>query len=634
MFGLFKSYRNGGVRFGRQDRGAKRERRRFSFHFGEHGSCGEPQCHKRRKAAMAANSSVKHWVSEMARLCQPDRIVWCDGSEDERARLTAEALSAGELLELDQAKLPGCYLHRTATNDVARTENLTFICTRNEDDAGPTNNWMSCDEAYAKLGAIFDGSMRGRTMYVVPFLMGIPGSPFTKVGVELTDSIYVVLNMRIMTRMGQVAMDELGGSDDFTRCLHAKHELDIERRFICHFPEDNTIWSVGSGYGGNVLLGKKCLALRLASWMGRQEGWMAEHMLILGVQRPDGKVFYIAGAFPSACGKTNLAMLVPPASMPGWKVWTVGDDIAWMRVGPDGRLWAINPEAGFFGVVPGTNNKTNQNAMRTIARNTIYTNVVLKPDNTVWWEGHDDAPPERGIDWQGQPWTPGCGEKGAQPNSRFTAPVSQCPSIAPNWEDPQGVPITAILFGARRARVAPLVYQSFNWQHGTYVAATMASETTAAAFGAQGVLRRDPMAMLPFCGYNMADYFGHWLEMGTKLTHAPLIFRVNWYRLDEDGKFIWPGFGENLRVLKWILDRCEGGGGAVETPIGYVPAPGGIDLSGLDTSEETIAELVHVDKDAWYEELESQTDWFQQFGYSLPLGIWQEHEALADRLTR
>ena len=583
---------------------------------------------------MVANSSVKQWVSDMVRLCQPDRVAWCDGSLEEKDRLTTLAIETGELLELNQDKLPGCYLHRTATNDVARTENLTFICTAREEDAGTTNNWMSPDEAYAKLGAIFEGSMRGRTMYVVPFLMGIPGSPFNKIGIELTDSIYVVLNMRIMTRMGQVAMDELGDSDDFTRCLHSKHELDIEKRFICHFPDDNTIWSVGSGYGGNVLLGKKCLALRLASHMGHKEGWMAEHMLILGVQRPDGKIFYIAGAFPSACGKTNLAMLVPPASMPGWKVWTVGDDIAWMRVGPDGRLWAINPEAGFFGVVPGTNRKTNPNAMDTIAKDTIYTNVVLKPDGTVWWEGHDDPAPERGIDWQGQPWTPACGEKGAQPNSRFTAPASRCPSISPEWTNPRGVPISAIIFGARRATVAPLIYQSHNWQHGTYIAATMASETTAAALGAQGVLRRDPMAMLPFCGYNMSDYFSHWLEMGTKLSNPPLIFRVNWYRLDEDGKFIWPGFGENLRVLKWIIDRCNGGAGADETPIGYVPSRGAIDLSGTDVSDETMAQLLHVDKDAWYEELQSQRDWFEQFGYQLPLGIWEEHEALADRLTR
>ncbi|MBP6965778.1 MAG: phosphoenolpyruvate carboxykinase (GTP) [Armatimonadetes bacterium] len=570
----------------------------------------------------------------MARLCKPDRVVWCDGTQEEKDRLTAEALSTGELLELNQEKLPGCTLHRTATNDVARTEHLTFICTRREEDAGPTNNWMSPEEAYAKLGDLFDGSMRGRTMYVIPFIMGAPGSPFAKVGVELSDSIYVVLNMRIMTRMGQVALDELGESDDFTKCLHSKHELDIDRRYICHFPEDNTIWSVGSGYGGNVLLGKKCLALRVASWLGRQEGWMAEHMLILGVESPEGEVHYVAGAFPSACGKTNLAMLVPPESMPGWKIWTVGDDIAWMRVGPDGRLWAINPEAGFFGVVPGTNFKSNPNAMHTIERDTIYTNVVLKEDGTVWWEGHDDPAPGRALDWQGQPWTPTCGEKGAHPNSRFTAPASQCPSISPEWESPRGVPISAILFGARRARLAPLVYQSFNWQHGTYIGATMASETTAAALGAQGIVRRDPMAMIPFCGYNMAEYFQHWLETGRKLTDPPKIFRVNWFRQSEAGEYLWPGFGDNLRVLKWVIERCKGQGAAVETPIGYVPAAGSMHLAGLKISYQTMEELTHVDKDAWYEELDSQTKWFQQFGYSLPIEIWQEHEALADRLTR
>jgi phosphoenolpyruvate carboxykinase (GTP) len=583
---------------------------------------------------MVANSAVEEWVNDMLRLCRPDHIVWCDGSEEEKARLTEEALSTGEIIELNQAVLPGCMYHRTAANDVARTEHLTFICTRKPEDAGPTNNWMPCDEAYAKLGDLFRGSMQGRTVYIVPFIMGVPGSPFSKIGVEITDSIYVVLNMRIMTRIGQVAWDELGASDDFTRCLHSKHELDIERRFICHFPEDNTIWSVGSGYGGNVLLGKKCLSLRIASWMGRQEGWMAEHMLIMGVESPDGEVTYMAGAFPSACGKTNLAMLVPPASMPGWKIWTVGDDIAWMRVGPDGRLWAINPEAGFFGVVPGTNHKSNPNAMHTIERNTIYTNVLLRADRTVWWEGSDDPPPKHGTDWQGQPWTPACGETGAHPNSRFTTPASQCPSISPHWEDPRGVPISAIIFGARRARLAPLVYQSFNWQHGTYVGATMASETTAAALGAQGVVRRDPMAMLPFCGYNMADYFRHWLEIGGKLTDPPKIFRVNWFRQDGDGSFLWPGFGENLRVLEWIIERCKGKGSAVETPIGYVPGKGAIDLAGLDISEKTVEALVHVDKDAWYEELESQTAWFQQFGYTLPLEIWEEHEALADRLTR
>ncbi|MDH7482665.1 MAG: phosphoenolpyruvate carboxykinase (GTP) [Armatimonadota bacterium] len=585
---------------------------------------------------MGVRQTAEEWVEKMARLCEPDEVVWCDGSVEEKERLTREALSTGELIELNQEKLPGCVYHRTATNDVARTEHLTFICTEREEDAGPTNNWMSPKDAYTRLGALFKGSMRGRTMYVVPFLMGVPGSPFSKIGIELTDSIYVVLNMRIMTRMGNLVLDELESIGDFTRCLHSKHELDIERRFICHFPEDNTIWSVGSGYGGNVLLGKKCLSLRIASYLGRKEGWLAEHMLILGVESPDGEVTYIAGAFPSACGKTNLAMLVPPKEFSGYKVWTVGDDIAWMRIGPDGRLWAVNPEAGFFGVAPGTNSKSNPNAMRTIASNTIYTNVLIRPDGTVWWEGHDDPPPEHGIDWQGQPWTPACGEKGAHPNARFTAPASQCPCISPHWEDPKGVPISAIIFGARRARLAPLIYQAFNWQHGTYVGATLASETTAAALGQQGIVRRDPMAMLPFCGYNMADYFAHWLEMGKRLKDPPKIFRVNWFRQGEDGKFLWPGFGDNIRVLKWIVDRCKGKGDAIETPIGYMPTKNAIDLTGIEdkVSEKTMEELLYIDKDAWYDELDSQTAWFQQFGYSLPLGIWEEHEALADRLTK
>jgi len=583
---------------------------------------------------MEGNSSVKKWVLEMVGLCQPDRVVWCDGSDEERKHLTAEAIKSGEVSELDQEKLPGCLLHRTAINDVARTEQLTFICTDKQEEAGPTNNWMSSADAYSKLGKLFNGSMKGRTMYVVPFIMGVAGSPFSKVGVEITDSIYVVLNMRIMARMGDIALKELGESSDFTKCLHSKHELDIERRFICHFPKDNTIWSIGSGYGGNVLLGKKCLALRIASYLGRQEGWMAEHMLILGVQNPEGEIFYVAGAFPSACGKTNLAMMVPPASMPGWKVWTLGDDIAWMRVGPDGRLWALNPEAGFFGVVPGTNSKSNPNAMKTISKNTIYTNVLLKPDNTVWWEGHDDPAPERGIDWQGRPWTPACGEKGAHPNSRFTAPASQCPSIAPNWDDPHGVPISAILFGARRATVMPLIYQSFNWQHGTYVGATVSSETTAAALGAQGVVRRDPMAMLPFCGYNMAEYFTHWLEMGKKLTSPPKIFNVNWFRRDESGEFPWPGFGDNLRVLKWVTERCKDSGKAVETPVGYTPGVDGIDITGLDISAETMDFLTRIDKDAWVDELKNREEWFQNFGYSLPIEITQEHQALAERLGK
>lgn len=584
---------------------------------------------------MYSNKAVQKWVEEMAKLTKPDNIVWIDGSEEEKERLEKEALETGEIIQLNQEKLPGCFLHRTAVNDVARVEGRTFICTRRKEDAGPTNNWMDPAEAYEKLGKIFDGSMKGRTMYVIPYLMGPAGSPFSKVGVELTDSIYVVLNMRIMTRMGKVAMDHLGDSDDFVKGLHSKANLDPENRYICHFPEDNTIWSVNSGYGGNVLLGKKCFALRIASYMGKQEGWMAEHMLILGIEDPKGNVSYIAAAFPSACGKTNLAMLIPPEvyAKQGYKVWTVGDDIAWMRIGEDGRLWAINPEAGFFGVAPGTSMKSNPNAMKTVQKNTIFTNVVLTPDNTVWWEGMGVEPPAHGIDWKGNPWTPDSGEKGAHPNSRFTAPACQCPSISPEWENPKGVPISAILFGGRRAKVAPLVYQSFDWEHGVFMGATMGSETTAAAMGAVGVVRRDPMAMLPFCGYHMGDYFAHWLEMGKKIPNPPKIFNVNWFRTDENGNFIWPGFGENFRVLKWILDRCEGKVDAVESPIGYLPNIDDIDLTGIEdeVSKETLAELLSIDKEAWREEINSQNEFFAKFD-RLPEEIRKQQEALIKRL--
>lgn len=578
------------------------------------------------------NRALENWVEEMSRLTKPDRVVWLEGSEEERRLLTEQALKTGELIELNQEKLPGCYLHRTAINDVARVEHLTFICTSREDDAGPTNNWMPPTEAYSRLGKIFDGSMRGRTMYVIPYLMGPPGSPYSRVGVELTDSIYVVLNMRIMTRMGKVALEHLGDSEDFVKGLHSKGDLDPEKRFICHFPEDNTIWSIGSGYGGNVLLSKKCFALRIASYMGRKEGWLAEHMLILGLEDPSGNVSYIAAAFPSACGKTNLAMLVPPQTQQGYRVWTVGDDIAWIHIGDDGRLWAINPEAGFFGVAPGTSYKTNPNAMATIQRNTIYTNVLLTPDRNVWWEGKDEPPPNRGIDWKGNPWTPSSGEPGAHPNARFTAPAAQCPSISPHWEDPQGVPLSAIVFGGRRARVAPLVYQSFNWQHGVFVGSSMASETTTAASGAVGVVRRDPMAMLPFCGYNMADYFGHWLEMSKRIPDPPKIFHVNWFRTDEDGKYLWPGFGENIRVLKWIVARCRGEAPAVETPIGYLPAEDSLDLDGLDISRTEIRTLLSIDRDAWNKELESITEFYRQFGTRLPQPLLEECRALQKRL--
>jgi len=581
---------------------------------------------------MIRHKHAVRWVEEMVNLCKPDQVVWLDGSEEEKQRLQKQAVETGEMFELNQEKLPGCYLHRTAVNDVARTEHLTFICSRKQEDAGPTNNWMDPQEAYAKVGAMFDGSMRGRTMYVIPFIMGPAGSAFRKIGIELTDSIYVVLNMRIMTRMGQVAVDELGENEDFTKCLHCRGELDIDRRFILHFPEDNTIWSYGSGYGGNVLLGKKCLSLRIASYLGMKEGWMAEHMLILGLESPDGEVTYIAGAFPSACGKTNLAMLIPPDTMPGYKVWIVGDDIAWLRVGDDGRLWAVNPETGFFGVAPGTSMKTNPNAMLTVQSNTIFTNVVHTPDNTVWWEGMDVDPPAEGIDWKGQPWTPQSGEVGANPNSRFTAPASQCPVISPRWQDPHGVPISAFLFGGRRAKLAPLVYEAFNWQHGTFVGATMASETTSAATSAAGVLRRDPMAMLPFCGYNMARYLRHWLDIGGKLTSPPKIFHVNWFKRGDNNEFLWPGYGENLRALEWVLRRCKGQADAVETPIGYVPARESLHLDGLDISDQAVDKLLEVDRDAWLEEIDSIQTFFDQFGYDLPEEFAQEHQELKKRL--
>jgi phosphoenolpyruvate carboxykinase (GTP) len=579
-----------------------------------------------------ANAHIQKWVKESAAMCQPDDIVWCDGSEDEKLRLTQVAIECGDLMPLNQQKLPGCYLHRSALNDVARTENLTFVCTKEAEDAGPNNNWMAPAESYDKLSKIFNGSMRRRTMYVIPFLMGPPGSPFSKVGVQVTDSVYVVLNMRIMTRMGQIALDHLDSSDDFTRCLHSKADLDIDRRFICHYPQDNTIWSVGSGYGGNALLAKKCLALRIASKLGQKEGWLAEHMLIVGVESPDGEISYICGAFPSACGKTNLAMLVPPPSMKDWKIHTVGDDIAWLRVGPDGRLWAINPEAGFFGVAPGTGSKTNANAMATIKRDTIFTNVALRPDGTVWWEGHDDPKPPNAQDWRGKPWDPESGHPAAHPNSRFTVSIKQCPTYSAEWEKPAGVPISAILFGARRQKLVPLVYQSFDWQHGTFLGATLASETTAAATGAVGVVRRDPMAMLPFCGYNMGDYWKHWLAVGKRATNPPKIFRVNWFQRNEQGKFIWPGFGENLRVLRWVIERAKGGGKADETAIGYVPTTSTLNGDSLRISKADLQQLVAVDKEGWRNNLKSQREFFEKFGDRLPAAIKEEHDALDQRL--
>jgi phosphoenolpyruvate carboxykinase (GTP) len=585
------------------------------------------------------HAGLKRWVDECARLCQPDTVVWCDGTAAEKDRLTAEAVASGETILLNQEVLPGCIYHRTAHNDVARTENLTFICTPNKDDAGPTNNWMSPQEGHARAGGYFRGAMKGRTMYVIPFSMGPVGSPFSKIGIELTDSIYVVLNMRIMTRIGQPVLDALGDGGEFTRGLHSKADLDINKRLILHFPEDNAIWSVGSGYGGNVLLGKKCLALRIASHLGRQEGWLAEHMLILGVQDPKGNLTYIAGAFPSACGKTNLAMLVPPEALKakGYRVFTVGDDIAWMRVKEDGRLWAINPEAGFFGVAPGTNWKTNPNAMAAVQKNTIFTNVLLKPDKTVWWEDGDGPAPAEGLDWKGNPWHAGMKDSdgkpvtGANANSRFTAPASQCPCIAPNWEDPGGVPISAFIFGGRRARVAPLVYESFNWQHGVFVGGTMASERTAAQYGKLGEVRRDPMAMLPFCGYNMADYFAHWLNVGKRLKQRTRIYHVNWFRTDEKGRFAWPGFGENLRVLDWIVRRCRGEVGARELPIGYVPEPGDIDTTGLTLAAGTMADLLAISRDDWAADMKNIEEFFNTFGDRLPREMWDEYRALKRR---
>jgi phosphoenolpyruvate carboxykinase (GTP) len=583
---------------------------------------------------MYNNKYVNEWVEQMAQLTQPDEIVWIDGSEEEKDRLTKQALSTGELVELNQETYPGCYYHRTAENDVARVEHLTFICTSKKENAGPTNNWMEKSYAYARLGNLFNGSMKGRTMYVIPYLMGPPGSEFSKVGIEITDSIYVVLNMRIMTRIGKIAMDFLGDSNDFVKGLHSKGELDPEKRFICHFPEDNAIWSIGSGYGGNVLLGKKCFALRIASAMGRREGWMAEHMLILGIEDPNGKVEYIAAAFPSACGKTNLAMLIPPEKYKkaGYKVWTVGDDIAWLRIGKDGRLWAINPEAGFFGVAPGTSMKSNPNALLTTKKNTIFTNVALTENKEVWWEGMGVPAPEKALDWRGNPWTPDMDAKAAHPNSRFTAPAKQCPCISDKFEDPNGVPISAIVFGGRRAKLAPLVYQSFDWEHGVYVGATMASETTAAATGKVGVVRRDPMAMLPFCGYNMGEYFQHWIEMGRKIPNPPKIFNVNWFRLDDEGKFIWPGFGDNLRVLLWILDRCNDKADAVKTPIGYLPNPGDIDLEGTDVDLDTLKSILDVNKEDWIEELKSQEEHLGKFD-KLPVEVRNQFEAQKERIN-
>ena len=588
------------------------------------------------------NTYVRSWVEEMALLTRPDQIVWIDGSEAQAEELRKQAMATGEMIKLNQEKLPGCYLHRTAVNDVARVEGRTFICTTNKEDAGNINNWMDPYECYYKLSKLYRGSMKGRTMYVIPYSMGIVGSDFAKYGIELTDSIYVVLNMLIMTRVGTEVLEAMGNDAGFIKGLHAKADIDEENRYICHFPQDNTIWSINSGYGGNVLLGKKCFALRMASYLGRKEGWMAEHMLILGVEYPNGETKYICAAFPSACGKTNLAMLIPPAvyAQKGYKVWCVGDDIAWLRVGEDGRLWAMNPENGFFGVAPGTNEKSNPNALHTTMKDTIFTNVVHDLDNnTVWWEGLDNNPPANAIDWKGNKWDYTKYDKkdkstcGAHPNSRFTAKAANCPCLSAEFENAHGVPVSAIVFGGRRAKTAPLVYQSFNWQHGSFVGSIMASETTAAAAGAVGVVRRDPMAMRPFVGYDMGDYWQHWIDMGKKIPNAPKIFHVNWFRTDDEGHFIWPGFGDNMRVLMWILARCEGKVDAVETAIGYVPKAEDINIEGLeDVTLDTIRELVSIDTASWKEDLANIKEFYALVGDRVPAEMKEELAALEKRL--
>ena len=577
------------------------------------------------------STPAEQWVEEVARRTKPKQIVWCDGSERENERNVGTLIEQGSTVRLNESTYPNCYLHRSNPNDVARTENVTFICSQRKEDAGPTNNWMAPAEAKEKIGKLFDGAMAGRTMYVVPYLMGPADSPITKAGIEVTDSPYVVASMRIMARIGSKALEKIGTNADFVPGLHSLGDLSPDRRFIMHFPEEKLIWSIGSGYGGNALLGKKCFALRIASKMAHEQGWLAEHMLILGLEDPSGKVTYMAAAFPSACGKTNLAMMVSALESSGYKVWTVGDDIAWMQIGPDGYLRAINPEAGFFGVAPGTNALSNPNVMDALKRNSLFTNTAMTASREPWWEGIDGATPAGLIDWQGRAVS-GTNGTAAQPNSRYTVPASQAPCISPRWQDPAGVPISAFIFGGRRARLAPLVYESFNWRHGVFVGATMASETTAASTGKTGVTRRDPMAMLPFCGYNMADYFQHWLDMGPKIPHPPKIFHVNWFRKGADGKFLWPGFGENARVLKWILERVEGKGKAQETPIGWVPTQDALTLDGLNISRDTMGELLRVDPSDWAKENEETAEFFKKFGDDLPKELRQEHDQLVRRL--
>jgi len=566
-------------------------------------------------APVSATSGAETWVEDAAGLTRPSRVVWCDGSKAEYDALIEAMLRDGTLLPLNSKTYPNCYLHRSHPQDVARTEQLTFICTRERDDAGPTNNWMSPAEAKARAGAFFRGSMRDRTMYVIPYLMGPAGSPMSRTGLMVTDSAYVAASMHLMTRVGPAAIQRLRSDDDFIAGLHSLGDLSPDRRLILHFPEEKLIWSVGSGYGGNALLGKKCHALRIASWQARQEGWLAEHMLIIGVEDPEGRVTYLAAAMPSASGKTNLAMVV--SQLPGWRAWTVGDDIAWMWVDAQGQLRAINPERGFFGVAPNTSPKTNPNATAMVRANTIFTNVALTPSGEPWWEGLTPDAPAGLVDWQGKPWQPG-GAPAAHPNSRFTVLCQQCPSIAPNWEDPQGVPISGLIFGSRRSAVIPLVFEAFDWSHGVFLGSAMSTETTAAITGQVGVVRRDPMAMIPFCGYNMADYFAHWLATGPRLARPPRIFRVNWFRRDADGKFLWPGYGENMRVLKWMVERIRGTARAEETPVGWVPAPGALDVSGLDVPPERLRQALTCDPGEWREALGELGEFYKQFGGRLP----------------